>query len=49
MIYHSNFGAPLLQQGTRFVIGPNAAVTPFNADAAAELADWKTYKGPTKG
>ena len=25
MIYHTNFGAPLLQQGTRFVIGVSSS------------------------
>jgi len=49
MIYHTNFGPPLLQQGSRFVVGPRADVTPFNADAAAELPSWQTYRARTKG
>lgn len=48
IIYHSNFGAPILEGGARF----NAAVaeiSPFNDYARKGLADWQTYLAPTPG
>jgi hypothetical protein len=47
IIYHGNFGPPLLEEGSEFV-APVKQVTPFNADAAKDLATWTTYRGPTK-
>jgi hypothetical protein len=47
IIYHSNFGTPILEQGAKI----NAAaseISPFNAYAKKGLADWQTYLGPTK-
>ncbi|WP_349570867.1 aldose 1-epimerase family protein [Azotobacter salinestris] len=46
-LYHNNFGTPLLEQGARFV-APVKQVSPFNAKARGDLADWQTYRGPTK-
>ena len=48
LIYHTNFGPPLLEEGARLV-APVASVMPFNAFAASEMAaaDWQTYRGPT--
>ena len=48
LIYHTNFGPPLLEAGARLV-APVASVMPFNAFAASEMAaaDWQTYRGPT--
>ncbi|MBL8659299.1 MAG: aldose 1-epimerase family protein [Rhodospirillales bacterium] len=48
LIYHGNFGPPLLEEGSRFVAAVKQ-VTPFNDDAAKDLATWTTYRGPTKG
>ncbi|GAB3479959.1 aldose 1-epimerase family protein [Azotobacter salinestris] len=46
-LYHNNFGTPLLEQGARLV-APVKQVSPFNAKARGDLADWQTYRGPTK-
>lgn len=46
VLYHSNFGTPLLEEGARFV-APIKQVSPFNAKAADELGDWQTYRAPT--
>jgi hypothetical protein len=48
MIYHCNFGAPLLQSGSRFV-GALRRVTPFNAHAAKDVDRFAEYAGPTRG
>lgn len=48
MIYHCNFGAPLLQSGSRFV-GAIRRVTPFNAHAARDVERFAEYSGPTLG
>ena len=44
MIYHTNFGEPLLDPGSRLV-APLVKVVPRNEHAAGGLNDWKTY-GP---
>ncbi|ASL25048.1 aldose 1-epimerase family protein [Azotobacter chroococcum] len=46
-LYHNNFGTPLLGQGARFV-APVKQVSPFNAKARGDLANWQTYRGPTQ-
>lgn len=48
IIYHSNFGTPILEEGARF-LAPVSAISPFNDYAKAGLKDWQTYQGPTKG
>ena len=48
IIYHSNFGAPLLEGGARFVAAAQE-VSPFNDHARAGLADWQTYLPVTPG
>lgn len=48
IIYHSNFGAPVLEQGAKF-IAPVKSISPFNTYAVKGLTDWHTYLGPTKG
>lgn len=48
MIYHCNFGAPLLASGARF-IGAVRKVTPFNARAARDVERYAEYSGPAKG
>ena len=48
IIYHANYGEPLLEKGSRF-IAPVKSVTPFDERAVEELADYEVYYGPTKG
>ncbi|MCO7255064.1 aldose 1-epimerase family protein [Dickeya oryzae] len=48
IIYHSNFGTPILEEGARF-LAPVKEISPFNDYARAGLKSWQTYKGPTKG
>ncbi|MCC6232596.1 MAG: aldose 1-epimerase family protein [Verrucomicrobiales bacterium] len=48
MIYHCNFGAPLLEKGARFA-GAVRRVTPFNAHAAGDAERFAEYAGPTPG
>ena len=47
IIYHSNFGTPILEQGAKFV-APVKEISPFNEYAATGLKNWQTYLGPTK-
>ncbi|MGC5699254.1 aldose 1-epimerase family protein [Pseudomonas sp. NFXW11] len=46
-LYHSNFSTPFLEQGAKFA-APVQQVSPFNDKAKADLADWQTYRGPTR-
>lgn len=48
MIYHCNFGAPLLDSGAR-VVGALRRVTPFNAHAARDVERFAECSGPAKG
>jgi hypothetical protein len=48
LIYHCNFGAPLLGKGARFV-GPVRQVTPFNAHAAADVERYPEVSEPARG
>ncbi len=48
VIYHANFGKPLLGEGARFV-GAAERVTPFNAHAARDVAGYTAYAGPSLG
>jgi len=48
IIYHANFGPPLLGAGARF-LGAVERVTPFNARAAENVADFAGYTGPQPG
>ncbi|UXN07923.1 aldose 1-epimerase family protein [Bartonella sp. HY761] len=47
IIYHSNFGTPLLEEGARF-IAPMTKISPFNDYAKAGLKTWQDFAGPTK-
>jgi Domain of unknown function (DUF4432) len=47
VIYHGNFGPPLLQEGSVFEAAAKQ-VTPFNDYAAKDVATWASYRGPTK-
>jgi Domain of unknown function (DUF4432) len=48
IIYHSNYGPPLLGAGAEFV-GAVSRVVPFNRRAADGNARWAAYGGPTPG
>ncbi len=48
IIYHSNFGKPILEEGARF-LAPMESISPFNDYAKGGLKAWQTYLGPTKG
>lgn len=48
IIYHSNFGKPILEEGARF-LAPVESVGPFNDYAKAGVKAWHTYQGETKG
>ena len=48
ILYHANFGPPLLEEGSSFA-GAVARVTPFNEHAAKDVARYADYKGPQLG
>jgi hypothetical protein len=48
IIYHANYGPPLLESGAKFV-GAAKRVTPFNEHAAKGVQTFADYVGPTKG
>ena len=48
IIYHSNFGRPLLEKGALFLAAVKQ-ISPFNSYAVNGLDNWQTYLGPTKG
>lgn len=48
IIYHGNFGSPLLEKNAR-VHSAARSVTPMNAHAAKAAKSYATYAGPTKG
>ena len=48
LIYHVNFGRPLLGKGSQVVV-PAGRVQPMNAHAATGLDQWNRYAGPVPG
>lgn len=48
LLYHCNYGAPLLGEGATFV-APVERLTPFNAHAASGLSSFDQYQKPTVG
>jgi len=48
MLYHTNFGPPLLEEGAR-LLAPVETVTPFNDHAAKEVKQYNQYPGPKAG
>ena len=48
IIYHTNYGEPLLEKGSRF-LAATRSVTPFDERAVEELKDYQVYYAPTKG
>ncbi|POW57710.1 MULTISPECIES: aldose 1-epimerase family protein [Pantoea] len=47
IIYHSNFGTPILEKDARF-IAPLKSVSPFNDYAKTGLKTWNTYGAPAR-
>jgi hypothetical protein len=48
ILYHTNFGRPLLEEGARVEI-PVERVTPFDAHAVAGQQRWMEFAGPVAG
>ena len=48
MLYHINFGEPLLDAGSRLV-APVKTLVPRNARAAEGIANWDSYPAPVAG
>ncbi|MCA9100869.1 MAG: aldose 1-epimerase family protein, partial [Planctomycetales bacterium] len=48
LLYHVNFGAPLLQAGAR-VLAPVSEVIPLNARAAEDVETWDVYPAGSAG
>ncbi len=48
IIYHANYGPPLLEKGSQFVAAIKE-IRPFNAHAAKSLSQFADYVEPTKG
>ncbi|MEC7677633.1 MAG: aldose 1-epimerase family protein [Planctomycetota bacterium] len=48
IIYHTNFGKPLLEAGAKVVL-PTKKVTPMNQHAADSIETYETYMAPTLG
>ncbi len=47
IIYHTNFGRPILQKGAQFY-APLKTLAPFDEYAAKDLDSYQTYLGPTR-
>jgi galactose mutarotase-like enzyme len=48
ILYHTNFGVPLLGEGAQFIAAIER-ITPFNAHAAEGMKTYDKYAGPTLG
>ena len=48
LIYHTNYGAPMLEQGA-FFLGPVKKLMPMNDTAVSGLDAYSEYAGPTPG
>jgi hypothetical protein len=48
LIYHSNFGPPLLEKGARFVTAAEK-IFPINENAASAINEYSSYLEPTAG
>ena len=48
ILYHSNYGPPLMEQGARF-FGPVRQVTPMNEHAAKDVATYDVYRAAQPG
>jgi galactose mutarotase-like enzyme len=48
LLYHVNYGPPLLEEGSIFVV-PVAQITPINDYSAQDIENYATYAEPTTG
>jgi hypothetical protein len=48
LLYHTNYGKPLLDEGSTF-LAPVSRVIPLNDHAAKSVANYPHYSGPTPG
>lgn len=48
VLYHYNFGSPLLEEGAKLHV-PVERVTPYNANAARDIATWNSFAAPKSG
>ena len=48
LIYHANYGSPLLEQGAKLMVAAER-VAPFNDHAAKAVNRWNTYAAPKSG
>ena len=48
MLYHTNFGPPLLEEGSR-LLAPVETVTPLTDHAAKDVKRYDQFLGPTPG
>ncbi|MFO0891986.1 MAG: aldose 1-epimerase family protein [Isosphaeraceae bacterium] len=48
MLYHANFGPPLLEEGST-LLAPVEVVTPFNDHAAGAVQQYAQFSGPREG
>ncbi|MGH7451071.1 MAG: DUF4432 family protein, partial [bacterium] len=48
IIYHANYGAPLLEHGAQLFV-PTKKITPMNEHAAKAVESYATYSGPMPG
>lgn len=48
IIYHANYGAPLLERGAQLLV-PTRKITPMNEHAAKAVENYATYSGPMPG
>ena len=48
MLYHVNFGDPLLDAGSK-VVAPIKTIVPRNAHAASGIGNWSSYEAPQPG
>jgi len=48
ILYHSNYGPPILEKGSKFVT-PAKQVTPINDHAATDVNRYDVYRAPTPG
>ncbi|MEC9331226.1 MAG: aldose 1-epimerase family protein [Verrucomicrobiota bacterium] len=48
IIYHANFGRPLLGEGAKLLTA-SKKIVPFNKNAAKAISEQETYAPPTKG
>jgi hypothetical protein len=48
MLYHTNFGPPLLEEGSKLLV-PVATVTPLSINSARDVQRYDEFLGPTPG